>query len=132
MEKFTKERLVERTVSFWEPIQKKSIVTFSSMKKSLSMDKNKKVMLDSEVLFRRLLSVSKTREVDMRDVLAYELAAVPPSLFHDDGTFCKTNKADLAKKLKENGDKLNVLPKRSEISSKPAVYLIDGLAFLQG
>ena len=88
------------------------------MKKFLSMEKEKKIMLDTEVFFHRLLAVSKTREVDMHDVLTYELAAVPPALFHDDGTFCKTNKADLSKKLEEHCDEVNVLPKRPQITSK--------------
>ena len=32
-----------------------------------------------------LLSVSRTREVSLKRVLEHELAAVPPSLFNDDG-----------------------------------------------
>jgi hypothetical protein len=45
---------------------------------------------------------SKSRDVDPRKVLQYELAAVPPALFHGDGTMRKTNKADLTKKLESN------------------------------
>ena len=85
LEKFTTERLVEKTSSFWDPIPKMPVVTFSAMKKCLSTDKDTKLLIDTEVLFRRLLAVSKNRDVDMRIVLEYELAAVPPSMFHDDG-----------------------------------------------
>ena len=35
----------------------------------------------------------------METVMSHELAAVPPSLFYDDGSISKTTKADLAKKL---------------------------------
>ena len=35
----------------------------------------------------------------METVMSHELAAVPPSLFYDDGSMRKTTKADLAKKL---------------------------------
>ena len=66
------------------------------MKKALPNDKDRKLIIDSEVLSRRLLGVSKSRDVDLRKVLQYELAAVPPALFHGDGTMRKTNKADLA------------------------------------
>ena len=54
-------------------------------------------MIDTEVLFRRLLAVSKNRDMDMWKVLSYELAAVPPSTFHDDGSMRKTNKTDHVK-----------------------------------
>ena len=86
------------------------VVTFSAMKKCLSTDKDRKLLIDTEVLFRRLLAVSKNRDVDMRIVLAYELAAVPPSMFHDDGTMRKTTKADLTKMLEEQCDQQPVLP----------------------
>ena len=84
LEKFTTERLVEKTSSFWDPIPKMPVVTFSAMRKCLSTDKDRKLLIDTEVLFRRLLAVSN-RDVDMRNIPAYELAAVPPSMFHDDG-----------------------------------------------
>ncbi|KAG0730384.1 hypothetical protein GWK47_028391 [Chionoecetes opilio] len=89
-------------------------------------------MIDTEVLFRRLLAVSKNRDVDMRKVLSYELAAVPPSMFHDDGSMRKTNKADLAKKLEANTDEILILPSQnSPTSSQSAAYLIDGMAMCQ-
>ena len=100
---FVKQRLEdEPTKGFWEPMQKCTISTFADMKKALPNDKDRKLIIDSEVLFRRLLGVSKSRDVDMRKVLQYELAAIPPALFHGDGTMRKTNKADLAKKLESN------------------------------
>lgn len=68
----------------------------------------------------------------MRKVLSYELAAVPPSMFHDDGSVRKTNKADLAKKLEANMDEILVLPSQnSPTSSQSAAYLIDGMAMCQ-
>ena len=76
--------------------------TFADMKKVLPNDKVRKLIIETEILFRRLLGVSKSRDVDLRKVLQYELAAVPPALFHGDGTMRKTNKADLAKKLELN------------------------------
>ena len=83
-------------------MQKCTMSTFADMKKVLPNDKDRKLIIDSEVLFRRLLGVSKSRDVDLRKVLRYELAAVPPALFHGDGTMRKTNKADSAKKHESN------------------------------
>ena len=62
------------------------------MKISLPGDKQKKLMVDSEVLLRQLLSVSRNREIDLKTVLSHELAAIPQSLFNDDGTMRKTVK----------------------------------------
>ena len=82
---FVKQRLGdEPTKVFWEPMQKCTMSTFADRKKGLPNDKDRKLIIDSEVLFRRLLGVSKSRDVDPRKVLQYELAAVPPALFHDE------------------------------------------------
>jgi hypothetical protein len=133
LNQFTKERLgEERKKSFWDPIPKAVVVkTFSSMKKCLSSDKDRKIMINTEVLFRRLLAVSNNRDVDMRKVLSYELAAVPPSMFHDDGSMRKTNKSDLAKKLEANADEMLVLPQPDISTSSQSAYLIDGMAMCQ-
>ena len=68
------------------------------MSKSMTSNKTDIIMMDSEVLFPRLLAVSKQRDVNLEQVLSHELAPLPPSLFNDDGTMRKTTKADLAKK----------------------------------
>ena len=99
---FTKERFGdEKKRNFRDPIPKTVVRTFSAMKKCLSSDKDRKIMIDTEVLFRRLLAVSKNRDVNMRKVFSYELAAVLPLMFHDGGSMRKTNKADLAKSWKQ-------------------------------
>ena len=55
-----------------------TIKTFAVMRKPLLTDKQKKLMCSNEVLFRRLLSVSNTTDIDIQKVLEHELAAVPP------------------------------------------------------
>jgi len=70
------------------------------MKKGLSNDKSRKIVIDTELLFCHLLSVSKQRDVYLKTVLKYELAAMPSSLFHDNGTMRKCAKFKLAKKWK--------------------------------
>lgn len=91
----------EASKSFWEPMKRSATLTFSDMKKTLTYDKQRKVVMDNEVLFRRLLAVSQSRSTDLKMVLTYELAAVSPSLFHDDGSMRKTAKSDLSAKLEE-------------------------------
>ena len=50
--------------------------------RKLSQMKGLKLILDTDVLFWRLLAVSVIHDVDMRKVLHHQLVAVPPSLFH--------------------------------------------------
>ena len=85
-------------------------------------------MMDSEVLFGRLLAVSKQRDINLEQVLSHELAPVTPSLFNDGGTMRKTTKADLAKKLESNCDKIQALAVSHD---NHTAYIIDGMALLQ-
>lgn len=130
-EQFIKERLVEQSKSFWDAIPKKPALTFADMKKHMTNDKEKKITIDTEVLFRRLLAVSKNRDVDLQRVLSYELAAVPPSLFHDDGAIRKTDKSELAKKLESVSDEIVELPVLLGSEESTAAYIIDGMALIQ-
>lgn len=131
VDSFIRERLgVESTKSFWDPLKKATVSTFADMKKALPNDKDRKLMIDTEVLFRRLLAVARSRDVDLKNVLRHELAAVPPALFHDDGKMRKTNKADLAEKLESNCLEVLVsLPHVPETMS--SAYVIDGMAMVQ-
>ena len=108
-------------------------MTFSNMKKGLSNDKDRKLILDAEVIFRRLLAVSRSHKVDLKMVLTYKLAGVPPSLFKNDGFMRKTVKADLQKKLEENSESLPELPvlPQTAFDQPTSAYIIDGMAMLQ-
>ena len=130
VQSFISERLIEGgTASFWSSIPKSKVVTFENMKKVMSFDTNKKLTLDPEVLFRRLLSVAKYRDIDMKKVLSYELTPVPSALFHPDGTMRKCTKSDLAQKLEENAMQETELKNKSPT---PTAYIIDGMSFIQG
>ena len=126
---FVEKRLVvDRTLSFWDTDKRSKTPTFVNMSKSLTSNKPDKTMMDSEVLFRRLLAVLKQRDVNLEQVLSHELAPVPPSLFNDDGTMRKTTKADLAKKLESNCDEIQVLAVSHD---NRTAYIVDGMALLQ-
>ena len=60
------------------------VKTFADMRKLLPGDKQKKLMVSTEVLFRCFLAVSRVREIDLETVLKHELAAVSPALYNDD------------------------------------------------
>ena len=78
---FMNSRLVEgeKSSTFWDAEKRLKIYTFSNMRESLSIDNDKKMlMVDSEVLFRKRIVVSKQRNVNMEHILQHELAAVSP------------------------------------------------------
>ena len=55
LQNFIDQRLVgDERKSFWDPLPKPTAVTFASMKKHLTNDKDRTLILETEVLFRRL------------------------------------------------------------------------------
>ena len=126
---FIEKRLVvDRTLSFWDTDKRSKTPTFVNMSKSLTSNKTDKIMMDSELLFRRFLAVSKQRDVNLEQVLSHELSPVPPSLFNDDRAMRKTTKAELAKKFESNCDEIQVLAVSPD---NHTAYIIDGMALLQ-
>ena len=85
------------------------------------------------MLFRKLLAVSRSREIGLKMVLTYELVVGPPSLFKDDSSMRKTAEADLQKKLEENSKSLLELPVLPQTASDQpmSAYIIDGMEMLQ-
>lgn len=129
-EEFVVNRLVEGSgKSFWDAIQRRKILTFSDMKRKLEDEKGKQVVIDPEVLFRRLLAVSKQRDVDLKKVLSFELAPVAPAMFHKDGAMRKTTRSDLATKLESVCKESTELP--HDTHGVPAAYIIDGMGVIQ-
>jgi hypothetical protein len=127
MKKITEERLVNGSASFWDPISRTKIVTFTNVKKPLQISADKNICIDSVTLFRRLLSVSSHRDVNMRQVLQHEMAPIPPALFYDDGTMRKTCKSDLATKLEATiPEEIYNLPTEDGNTA----YVIDGMALI--
>ena len=72
---FLEKRLVvDRTLSFWDTDKRSKTPTFVNMSKSLTSNKTDKIMMYSELLFRRFLAVSKQRDVNLEQVLSHELS----------------------------------------------------------
>ena len=99
------------------------------MKKAPSFDKDKKLVLDPQMFFCRLLCVSRHREINLKEVLSYELTPVPPALFYDDGSMRKVTKSELASKLEE------CVPMETALEMAvhmPTAYIVDGMSLVQG
>ena len=129
MNSFVKERINSNAMGFWEPIPNMKIKTFSSANKEIrvkSSDKLVTINADRD-LFGRLLIVSNTRQICLKDVLSFELSPVPYSLANADGSLRKGAKCVLCPLLEKD---VNVV-QRLTASPNPTVVIIDGMAVIQ-
>lgn len=67
------------------------------------------------------------RQINLKEVLCYELSSVPFSLAYQDGSLRKTTKSTLAALIES---KVNVCP-RLQPFPRYTIYLIDGMALVQ-
>ena len=68
------------------------------MKKTIQVD-GKELRLSSDQLSQRLLASVTKDDVPLSEIFSYELSAVAPSLFLDNGEMRKNNKSDLMNEL---------------------------------
>ncbi|MES9879249.1 MAG: hypothetical protein ABW185_00005 [Sedimenticola sp.] len=118
--------------SFYTPISRSGLKTFSDVSKKtplISAGKTKDVTIGSELVFRRALTLSKTRgDATMKTVLSRPVTSIPTALFHEDGTMRKNTKADLTHKLEEHGTGITCIPVHAAAST---VYIRDAMSILQ-
>ena len=132
MNALIKKKINSNAVGFWEALPKMKIKTFASLAKKVQVKQSdeKLVKINAErSLFGRLLIASNTRNIDLRDVLTYELSPVPCALAHTDGTLRKSNKSILLTVLE---DSVQVLPRLPCDNDEPlTANIIDGMAAVQ-
>ena len=96
MNTFVEKWLNTNQVSFWDPIPKLKVKTFESTTRKIQVkavnDKLVTVSADRE-LFGRLLIATNVRQINVKEVLCYELSSVLFSLAHQDGSLRMTNKS---------------------------------------
>ena len=129
MNAFVEKRMNSNAVGFWEPIPNLKIKTFSSANKKIrvkSSDELVTVNADRD-LFGRLLIVSNTRQICLKDVLSFELSPVPYALANTDGNLRKGTKSVLCSLLEKHVNVVQRLP----ASPNPTVVIIDGMAVIQ-
>jgi len=107
--------------------------TFASMAKSMKVkhaDEKLVTVNADRNLFARLLIASKTREINLKEILKYELAAVPYALAHTDGSL---RKSVLMSTLEEKVDVSPVLPvqENEHGTESSTAYVVDGMAVIQ-
>jgi len=129
MNAFVEKRINSNAVGFWEPVPNLKIKTFSSTNKKIRVKSSEKLVTVNadRDLFGRLLIVSNTRQICLKDVLSFELSPVPYSLANADGSLRKGEKSVLCSLLEKD---VNVI-ERLSASPNPTVVIIDGMAVIQ-
>ena len=98
------------------------IVTMSMGKKHVKVDKVP--VYDPSVIYLRILGLQKARDINLKEVMKYELAAIPPSIFDE-----KTGEMRLIQSKSCLKSQLQVeIPWTSSYNYD--VTLLDGCAFL--
>ena len=128
MKTFVKKRI--QTNEIRNAIPKLSMKTFSSMTKKVKVkagdEKSITVHADRD-LFGRLLIVANARQINLMEVLSFELSPIPCSLAHQDGSLRKNTKSRLAGII----EKLVIVVPQLQPSPENTVYILDGMAVIQ-
>ena len=129
----TTKRLIEKTVSFYSPLVQNNTKTFGNMyqTKITSSKQNitKSVKADRKLIQRLLNASMAGRDINMEDILKYELSNYPLSLVKTNGMLNSANKADMLKLLTKD---LEVQIRREIPQTKgKTCVLIDGHALIQ-
>ena len=124
------ENKLESTTKFWDSLKRADTKTFASLNKKVKVSSKKageRVLRSDRELFSRLLVASRKRDLDLKNVLSYELSPVPLSISTLSGNMCKTAKSKLLAKLEIDTNSVKALPDYSNSSA----YIIDFTAILQ-
>ena len=116
LEYFVEKRLNSNAEEFHATLKRLQLKSFSSMQKTQHKVSKQASTKSDRDLFARLLVVAQTRQMNIQEVLSFELGDLPLSLASIDGTLCKTSKSKLAHLL--------------ERSSQPIQHIPDGTALL--
>lgn len=125
-----KQRLIEKSVQFHDPLKKHNSKTFGDLYKAKVITKQKEqktIKADRKLLQRLLNSVSAGRTVDMTAVLKHELCPVPLSLATAGGEMNSTQKSDLLNILSDG----LIIPAELPRTDLRTCVLVDGHALIQ-
>ena len=127
MENFVKKRLVDKTMSFHDPIKRNKLKTFaaSQVTKKVTSSQNKISQIRAERnVFGQLVLLAIQHDVDLELTLSFPLSPVPRSLATADGMPTKTDKSTLLHNLESGIEQVKYRPSDS-------VHVVDGNAMLQ-
>lgn len=98
----------------------KNVVTMSVTRKALQVGSTP--VIDTNIIYSRVLVLQQSRNININDVLQYELAPVPTSMFDDGLIRMLQSKSTLKRKLQ--------VEMSSRLAKNPDATIIDGCAIL--
>ena len=132
LEKFIANRMVDKTVEFWDP-QKKNNFSYVKDAGAVVPTKIKGQLMhikQERRLLSRLLVISKSRpEFELKDAIGkFELNVTPPSNFHPDGSMImlssKSNVVPLVMNMAVQDGTVDMPPERQDVTK---VIIIDAM-----
>lgn len=105
--------------SFNKTLSKK-VTTMTVTRKNIKVDETP--IYETELIYSRVICMQQHRDIDIKEVLTYELSPVPASLFDDNGTMRVQSKSILKSKLQ--------VEHSSRTADPPDTVIIDGCAML--
>ena len=72
------------------------------MKRSVRVALKEEILKADRNIFARLTVIAQTRELDMQNVLTYELGLIPCSIAATDGTVAKTERSEIVQVLEKD------------------------------
>ena len=92
---FIEQRISSNEVDFFAPITRPKLQTFASLNKLITTKEKEKTCTahSDRQLFSKLAVIGQAREVDLHELLTYELSSIPLSLFNLDGSMRKNAKS---------------------------------------
>lgn len=128
---FCKENLFSDDKDIYKKIKKNNIRTFTTKAITVKDSKGQQLAVkSSRNLFAKLLVLSKTRNVDLKELLSFSLSEFPLSLATPTGGFVKTAKSKMFEVMETLGDK-SVLVDVQSLPDKSTALLVDAMAVLQ-
>ena len=116
----------QKTVCFFDPIQKMKLTTFSSMKKVKPCKVNSKMvpLQATKDLFAKISLVTQIRSFESRSIFKFPLGPLPWALAEPSGELKETSKASLLHKTESKLEPLDSLHGEQ-------VLIIDGMTYVQ-
>ena len=127
---FVSQRLVKKTVGFYDTLKRYRSKTFADIYKAKISDGHnikKTIKADRRLLQRLLNAATGGRSLEMSNVLQYELSPTPLSLATPDGAMNATTKSDLISVLTDGIE----VPQQIPDDDKKTCVIIDGHALIQ-
>lgn len=133
MNAFVSQRLDTNEMNFWNAIPNLQIKTFAALakkKKKVKAADEKIISVSADRdLYGHLVISAKSRDINLKEVLSYELSTVPFSLAHSDGSLRKTTKSVLLTEMEKKVSMQVKLPAPGRGISM--AYMIDAMASVQ-